>query len=164
MSHVAAPTIAGNFAASYPFRVNAAAGKAYLFPATSNGTEPLTHKLTLGADYFDPEWSATSGLNGVTFYPDSTPATINGTALAAATYEFTYHVRDAHGVTASSSTLSFIAADALAAPDNREMFLVAGSTDTWQLPEAQNGLGTVTYSISGTLPTGITANSSRIGH
>ena len=160
VSHVAAPTIAGNFAASYPFRVNAAAGKAYLFPATSNGTEPLTHKLTLGTDYFDPEWSATSGLNGVTFYPDSTPATINGTALAAATYEFTYHVRDAHGVTASSSTLSFIAADALAASGETDIFLVRGlAVDTTFAP-AKNALGTIVYGLSGdTLPSGVTVNS-----
>ena len=152
VSHVAAPTIDANLASRYGFRIGAA--KSHILPSTSGGTEPLTLKLTLGADYFDTEWTT---LNGVTFYPN-TPA-INGTALAAATYEFTYHVRDAHGVTASSATSLFIAAGALAAPDNREMFLVAGSTDTWQLAEAQNGLGVVTaYSISGTLPTGITAN------
>ena len=162
VSHVAAPTIAGNFRASYPFRVNSAAGKAYQFPATSNGTEPLTHKLTLGTDYFDPEWTATSGLNGVTFYPDSTPATINGTAIAAATYEFTYHVRDAHGVTASSpTTLSFIAADALAAPDNPEVFVLINTTGYVPVPETANGLGTVSASIDSGLPSGITFDATR---
>ena len=119
-------------------------------PAASGGNAPLTYSLTPTLP------------NGLTF--DATARTLTGTPTAALDKTtFTYTVTDADGDTA---TLTF---DIEVAAEPRPAFVqgtaianqswtVGTAIGTLQLPEAAGGNAPLTYSLTPTLPTGLTFN------
>ena len=113
-------------------------------PEATGGTGTLTYSLTPAAPA------------GLEF--DATDRTITGTPTAAATTEFTYTVTDGNG-TKTPLTFEITVGTALLFGSNT----IAAQTWTQDeaitdltLPEATGGVGTLTYSLSPTLPAGVT--------
>ena len=117
--------------------------------AASGGTAPLVYTL------IGPGDSALPG--GLTFDPET--RTLSGTPSTADTTTLTYEVMDANGASKSVDFIVTVNADlALTAPANQNYTQDTAISDL-QLPEATDGTGTLTYTLTGpsggNLPAGL---------
>ncbi len=114
---------------------------ALILPEATGGTAPLTYALT------DPP-------DGLRF--DAGTRTLSGTPGTAASTELTYTVTDANGAS-TSQTFMVTVNDSLAltAPDDQS-YTVDTAITNLVLLEASGGTGTLTYTLTGALPTGLT--------
>ena len=119
-------------------------------PAASGGNAPLTYSLTPTLP------------TGLTFNP--TARTITGTPTAAfSKTSFTYTVTDANGDTATLTFDIEVAADltpafASGAAISAQPWTAGTAIGTLPLPAASGGNAPLTYSLTPTLPTGLTFN------
>ncbi len=110
-------------------------------PAATGGTAPLTYALTNLPD-------------GLRF--DAGTRTLSGTPGTAAITELTYTVTDANGASTSQTfTVTVNDSLALTAPDDQSYTVDTAITDLVLL-EASGGTGTLSYTLTGALPTGLT--------
>ncbi len=114
---------------------------ALILPEATGGTAPLTYALT------DPP-------DGLRF--DAGTRTLSGTPGTAASTELTYTVTDANDAS-TSQTFMVTVNDSLAltAPDDQS-YTVDTAITNLVLLEASGGTGTLTYTLTGALPTGLT--------
>ena len=90
---------------------------------------------------------------GITF--DANTRTLSGTPTTAGSYEITYTATDVDGDEASQTFSFVIAADVSpVAPSINDITIVHAKRLLEVLPPGTGGNGTLTYSLSGTLPDG----------
>ena len=140
----------------YTFRVGTAIAADTTLPEAQNGLPPLTHKLTVGAQYA----SADFGANDIAF--DASTRTLSGTPIAPSTnHSLNYHARDVNGATVSQTTNLFIAASFTLSQS--DIALATGQSVDLDLTAAAASVGTVAYTVAGidasnNLPSGVTFN------
>ena len=134
----------------YTFRAGTAIAANLALPeSTTAGATPFTYKLTTGAAYTSGDFAA----NNIVFTAGT--RVLSGTPTAAMVHSLHYHVRDKNGATTSQATT--IDVRAVLALTQGDINIKNGTTGySMQLAEASNVVGTATYSVTGTLPTGIT--------
>ena len=140
----------------YTFRVGTAIAANTTLPQAQDGLPPLTHKLTVGAQYT----SADFGANDIAF--DASTRTLSGTPIAPSTnHSLHYHARDVNGATVSQATDLFIAASFTLS--QTDIGLSTGQAVDFELTAPIGGVGTFAYTVAGidtlnNLPTGVTFN------
>ena len=114
---------------------------ALILPAATGGTGTLRYALT--------------GLPaGLSF--NAGTRTLSGTPTAAAATELTYTVTDTNDASTSQTfTVTVNTGLALTAPDDQS-YTVGTAITALVLPAATGGTGTLTYTLTGALPTGLT--------
>ena len=136
--------------AGYTFRAGTAiAANTELPESTTAGATPFTYKLTTGAAYTSGDFAA----NNIVFTAGT--RALSGTPTAAMVHSLHYHVRDKNGATTTQATT--IDVRAVLALAQGDINIKNGTTGySMQLAEASNVVGTAAYTVTGTLPTGIT--------